>query len=240
MITEDKLLEVLKKENLYAFKTLSDFDYKKYILLESESIEELIQFAKLNNINSVFYDYVYYDEDNYKFDLEEVELCVDNSIFKLIKKDIIAHNKKIDKIDFSRPKVAIIHTVYQGQKIGILILDSWIEELEDEILETEYQLEYFMEKYEDVIYEITQKHEAKFDDLRKEFEEFLLKDNEFLCCTNQSLRRHYMKSVFDKVGADKYKPAFMMTNRIGSSIVNTSLLWMYIESAWRKYKHKIK
>lgn len=239
MITEDTLLAVLEKENLYAFKTDIDLELKDFILLKSESLEELVKFVKVNNINSIFYDYFYYSKDSYKFDLEEVELYIDESIFKLIKKDLISHNKKIDKIDFSRPKVAIIHTVYQGQKIGILILDSWIEELEDEILETEYQLEYFMEKYEDVIYEITQKHEAKFDDLRKEFEEFLLKDDEFLCCTNQSLRRHYMKSVFDKVGADKYKPAFMMTNQIGSSIVNTSLLWMYIESAWRKYKHKI-
>lgn len=239
MITEDTLLAVLEKEHLYAFKTDIDLELKDFILLKSESLEELVKFVKVNNINSIFYDYFYYSKDSYKFDLEEVELYIDESIFKLIKKDLISHNKKIDKIDFSRPKVAIIHTVYQGQKIGILILDSWIEELEDEILETEYQLEYFMEKYEDVIYEITQKHEAKFDDLRKEFEEFLLKDDEFLCCTNQSLRRHYMKSVFDKVGADKYKPAFMMTNQIGSSIVNTSLLWMYIESAWRKYKHKI-
>lgn len=239
MITEDTLLAVLEKEHLYAFKTDIDLELKDFILLKSESLEELVKFVKVNNINSIFYDYFYYSKDSYKFDLEEVELYIDESIFKLIKKDLISHNKKIDKIDFSRPKVAIIHTVYQGQKIGILILDSWIEELEDEILETEYQLEYFMEKYEDVIYEITQKHEAKFDDLRKEFEEFLLKDDEFLCCTNQSLRRHYMKSVFDKVGADKYKPAFMMTNQIGSSIVNTSLLWIYIESAWRKYKHKI-
>lgn len=239
MITEDTLLAVLEKEHLYAFKTDIDLELKDFILLKSESLEELVKFVKVNNINSIFYDYFYYSKDSYKFDLEEVELYIDESIFKLIKKDLISHNKKIDKIDFSRPKVAIIHTVYQGQKIGILILDSWIEELEDEILETEYQLEYFMEKYKDVIYEITQKHEAKFDDLRKEFEEFLLKDDEFLCCTNQSLRRHYMKSVFDKVGADKYKPAFMMTNQIGSSIVNTSLLWIYIESAWRKYKHKI-
>lgn len=240
MITEDKLLEVLKKENLYAFKTLSDFDYKKYILLESESIEELIQFAKLNNINSVFYDYVYYNEDNYKFDLEEVELCVDNSIFKLIKKDIVAHNKKIDKIDFSKPKIATMYTVHQGQKIGILILDSWIEELEDEILETEEQLENFIEKYEDVLFEKQQKEQEKLDKLKIEFEDFLLADDEFLSCTNQNMRTHYMNSIIDKDKTKKYMKAFKKTNIIGRDVIDRNSLWVHIETVWRKYKSNAK
>ena len=236
MITEGKLLESLEKESLYAFKTDVDLDYKNFILLKSESLEELIKFVKVNNINSIFYDYIYYSKDSYKFDLEEVKLYTEEYIFKLIKKDIISHNKKIDKIDFSKPKVFIIYAIYQSQKVGIMIMDYWLED--DEILETEEQLECFMEKYDDVIYEIKQKDEAKFDDLRKEFEEFLLNDDDFLRCTNQSLRRHYMKSVFDKAGAYKYKSAFLMSTRVGSSIVNTSLLWIHIDSAWKKYKQK--
>lgn len=239
MITEDKLLEALKKENLYAFKTLSDFDYKKYILLESESIEELIQFAKLNNINSVFYDYVYYNEDNYKFDLEEVELCVDNSIFKLIKKDIVAHNKKIDKIDFSIPKGAIIYAIYQSQKVGILILNSWLED-DEEILETEYQLEYLLEKYEDVLFEKQQKEQEKLDKLKKEFEDFLLADKEFLSCTNQNMRTHYMNAIIDKDNTKKYMKAFKKTNRVGSDVIDRNSLWVHIETVWRKYKSNTK
>ncbi len=237
MITEYKLLEVLGKEKIYSFKTDVDLDYKNFILLQSESLEELIKFVKLNNINTLFYDYIYYSKDSYKFDLEEVELDIDETIFKLIKKDLISHNKKIDNIDFSKPRLVVIYAIYQGQKVGIIILNSWLED-EEEILEIDEQLEYFMEKYEDVLYEKRQEHEAEFDALRKEFGEFLLNDDEFLCCTNQSLRRHYMQTVFDKDGANKYKPAFMMTNRIGSSLVDTSLLWIYIESVWRKYKQK--
>lgn len=236
MITEDKLLEVLEKESLYAFKADVDLDYKKFILLQSESVDELIKFAKVNNINSIFYDYIYYNKDSYKFDLEEVELYTDESIFKLIKKDLVAHNKKIDKIDFSKPRLVVIYTIYQGEKIGLMLIDSWIEELEDEILETDEQLEVFMEKHEDILFEKRQKEQAKLDKLKIEFEEFLLNDEEFLCCTNQAMRRHYMKIMLDSNKAKKYMKAFRTVNMIGNEVEDRTSLWMCIESVWRKYK----
>ena len=60
MITEDTLLAVLEKEHLYAFKTDIDLELKDFILLKSESLEELVKFVKVNNINSIFYDYFYF------------------------------------------------------------------------------------------------------------------------------------------------------------------------------------
>lgn len=235
MIAEDKLLEVLEKENIYAFKADVDLDYEKFILLQSESIDELIKFAKVNNINSIFYNYIYYSEYDYKFDLEEVELNTDEDIFKLIKKDISDHNEKIDKIDFSKPRVAVIYVVYQGEKIGLMIIDYWLEE-DEEILERDDQLECFIEKYEDILQEKKQKEEEQLDDLKMEFEEYLLSDREFFNCTNQTLRKHYMKTVFDNSTAIKYKSIFMKPTRFGDRLLDNTSLWIFVEMVWKKYK----
>lgn len=237
MISEDKLLELLEAENINAFKIISEFEYRAFIWLQSESIEELIKFAKCNNINSIFYDYIYYYKEDYKFDLEEVELCVDEDIFKLIKKDIIAYNKKVDKIDFSKEKGVHIYVVYQGQKIGILLLDNWMEELEDEILETKDKLKIFMEKYEDKLFEKKQREEEELDRLKVEFEDFLLNDEEFLSCTNQKMRTYYMDKKIGDMEYSMYMKPFVTTDNImGRPMVNRSVLWIFIESVWRKYK----
>ena len=236
MITEGELLSILEKENLHAFKINVDLETKDIVLLQSESIDELIRFSKLNNINSIFYNYMNYDEKEYKLDLEEIELYLEEDIFKLIKKDIIKHNKEIDKIDFSKPCIVHIYVIYQGQKIGIIILDDWLESREDEILEAEDQLECFIKKYEDIIHEKLKKEQEKLSDLKIEFEKFLLNDEEFLCCTNQVMRKHYMKSVFDKADASQYKKVFMKKNRFGDTLLDNTELLIFIDSVWRKYK----
>lgn len=237
MISEDKLLELLEEENINAFKVISDFEYKTFIWLQSEKIEELIKFAKCNNINSIFYDYMYYDEEDYKFDLEEVELRVDEDIFKLIKKDIMAYNEKIDKIDFSKEKGVHVYVVYQGKKIGILLVDYWIEELEDEILETEDKLKVFMGKYEDKLLEKKQRKEEELDRLKVEFEDFLLNDEEFLNCTNQKMRTYYMDKKIDDMEYSMYMKPFVTTDNImRRPMVDRRVLWIFIESVWRKYK----
>lgn len=237
MISEDKLVELLEEENINAFKVISEFNHKEFIWLQSESIEELIKFAKCNNINSIFYDYVYYDKEDYIFDLEEVELSVGEDIFKLIKKDIIEYNEKVDKIDFSKEKGVNIYVIYQGQKVGILLLDYWMEELEDEILETEEQLKVFMEKYEDKLFEKKKREEERLDRLKVELEKILLNDEEFLSCTNQKMRTHYMDKMLDDGRYNIYMKAFVTEHSItGRLMVSKSHLWIFIESVWRKYK----
>ena len=231
MIREDELLELFEKENIKAIKAMTDLDYKKFVLLQSESVEELIEFAKDNSINTIFYEYIYYHEGDYKFDLEEVKLDVDRDIFKIIKKDIISHNKKVENLDFSKARVFNTYLIYQGQKIGILVYDSWIKELDYEILKTEDQLEKIMEKYEDKLFEIVQKERAILDKIKIEFEDILINDEEFLCCTNQKMRSYYMNNIIDNKKYKEYTSLFMR-----GMYIDRNSLWVFIESVWKKYK----
>ena len=235
MLKEENLLEEIEKENLYAFKVDTDLD--KFNFLKSESIYDLFKFAKVNHINSIFYEYMYYDKEKYIFDLEEVKLDLDEDIFKIIKKDLINHNKKIDTLNFLMPMSVAIYVMYQGEKIGIMQVNLWLEEYDD-ILEADEKLDMIMDNYSDILLEKKEKEVKKLDNLKVEFENFLLNDEEFLECTNQNMRKYYMKSVFNKVEAEKYKPAFMTINRFGDRLLDNSSLFMCIEAAWRKYKNK--
>ena len=57
MLTEDILIKTLEDNLLHGFKVDYDLDIDSFVLLSSYTIDELIKFAKVNNINSIFYNY---------------------------------------------------------------------------------------------------------------------------------------------------------------------------------------
>ena len=234
MITEDKLLLLLEQNALHGFKVDFELNMNSFFLLSIATIDELIKFAKVNNINSIFYSYFYFDKESYLIDLEEAEYTVDESIYTLIKKEIVTHNKKIEKMDFTTPRCIAIFVLYQGKHIGIMNTNNWLEQ--EELLEADEQLDYFMGEYEYILEEKRKKEEEKLNCLKIEFEEYLLNDDEFLNCTNQRLRRHYMRTVFDKSDARKYKSIFMNPTRFGEVLLDNASFWVFIETVWKKYK----
>ena len=141
-------------------------------------------------------------------------------------------------MDFSIPKAVAIFVIYEGKYVGIMQFNDWLEK--EEILEADEQLYFFTKEYDYILEENRKKEEEKLDDLKIEFEEYLLNDREFLNCTNQALRKHYMKTVFDKSETKNYKSIFMKPTRFGKDrlLDNTSLCF-FAETVWRKYKSNL-
>lgn len=236
MITEDKLLSSIDNEGLYSFKVEVDLDIDSLLVLSANTIEELIRFAKVNNIKSIFYEYFYPSKELYLIDLEEVEELIDESIYNFVEEDIINHNKKIESIDFKKSIALEIFVIYQNRKIGVTYFDNWLEE--EELLQAEEQLENFEQKYEQIFKEKRENEENEFKDLEIKFEEYLLNDDEFKLCTNKTLRNHYRTTIFDKPEASEYKCIFMKPARFGRSEISDFSLGIFIEMVWRKYKAK--
>ncbi|MBU5288296.1 hypothetical protein AALJ34_16835 [Paraclostridium bifermentans] len=234
MIVEDELLKIIEQEALYGFKVDFDLDIESFFLLRIDTIDELIRFAKVNNINSIFYDYFYFDKDVYLIDLDQADYVLDESIYKLIKEEIIKYNEKVEKINFEIPRAVAIFVLYQGRKIGLIHTDNWIEK--EDILEADEQLEYWEQKHEHIIEDKRLKEEKQLNDLKIEFEDYLLNDRKFFNCTNQTLRKHYAKSVFDNETAKNYKSIFMKSTRYGSTLLDNTSLLIFIEMVWKKYK----
>ena len=238
MIKESELKELLFKEHLNVFEVDIDDDefYKKTLSLEGENIDELIRFAKVNNINSIFYKYYYTYKSHYHIDEEEIKEQLDKDLYSAIETDIKKHNKEVEKIDFSKPWLLHVFIIYQSQYVCVSYIDYWIDDLEissseDKVRELMYENKYILRKKDE-------ENQKKLAELKLEFEEFLLNDSEFKNCTNKNLRRHYMNTVFERQEAQKFKPIFMKTNRFGDQIQDNGSFCAYLEVVWKKFKSK--
>lgn len=96
MILSRELEELFSKEELFCFETeglITDYD-KTSIALKN-----------------VFYTYGYYDKLDFIIG-DELEEEFEEEIYSLMKKDIKAHNKQVEKIDFSKPNILIAFTIF--------------------------------------------------------------------------------------------------------------------------------
>lgn len=250
MITEDKLILQLQKENLYSFRV--DIIDDTILLLKSKKsnldgtdelsdLDKLIKFTKINNINSVFYTYYNHSKEYFLIDQEEVRDNTDEYLFSLMENDIKDHNKEVEEIDFSKPVLLSIFVIYQSTKIGLEFYDNWTDN--EGLLDNVEKLEYLTDKYIGELQEKRTKEkeilEESLADLKLKFEEFLLTDKEFLNCTNQNLRKNFMQTVFKREEAKKYEPLFLIRMRNGDTLINNSKLNVFLEVVWKKYKSNL-
>lgn len=114
----------------------------------------MIRFCKVNNIKNVFYTYGYYDKEDFIIN-DELEEEFEEEIYSLMQKGIKVYNRKVEKIDFSRPHILIAFVIFEGYNITFIDDDSWIEECG--VVEAHQKIEELKEKYEEKIYELEKK-----------------------------------------------------------------------------------
>ncbi|WP_195429269.1 hypothetical protein [Clostridium sp. D46t1_190503_E9] len=250
MILSRELEELFSKEELFCFETeglITDYD-KVSIALKKGDISELIRFCKVNNIKNVFYTYGYYDKVDFIIG-DEFEEELEEEIYSLMQNDIKVHNKQVEKIDFSRPNILIVFTIFEGYNITFIEDENWIEE--HGVVEAYQKIEELKGKYEEKIYELEEKQaemeaiekakkEKELKDLREEFKEFLLNDDEFKMSTNQRLRRSFSHNLFKRTDTKKYEVLFEKKNLYEDSYyVDITRVFNFVEVVWREYKSNL-
>lgn len=233
MISEEKFIELMDQNELNYFKVETDLDELEGMTLSlfNADINELLRFIKLNNINSVFYTYFYYDEYQYKLNPSEVSACIDSEVYSKIEEEIIEYNKSTELIDFSRPLSAYIFVIYQGRYITIHDVDLWLNELD--IVPAEEKIATLLEKCENIIIDIK-------DNLIEEFKQCLINDDEFKVCTNQLMRIEYIDTLIRKKDYKKYQRIFITNKRIGKPDIDKSKIFTFSEKVWKEYKSQKK
>lgn len=231
MVSEQELKNIMVREciNCYNVSIEQDLFDKSLILLEKNSMDELIEFIKVNNIKNVFYEYVFYDKDSFIIDEfnEENDCEFDDEFYLLVSKDVEAHNKEIEKLDFSRAMGIRMFCIYEAHYIAIFDCDFWCKELG--IMTSEEKMQVLIDDNSDTI-DITidrknKEQEQNNELLEEEFKNYILNDNKFKNCTNQRFRREYAHSLFNREENEKYKIALGRTDHVN-----------YIENLWRGYK----
>lgn len=335
MIIEKELLGIAKENGLLSFSVDVNTVPDDLILLSSNSVNDLVEFAKTNDISTIFYSYDYYTSDDYLLSDEDVVKMIDsfyriyslNDLRSIIGdddilnyvgkvtddvycslyislddtydnidndidaddrslihyiisnlgvrgvenkiKDIVTsyfytsieqylldYNSKIEGLDYNRPKTLYLFTVYKGKTIGIVVCDDWLDYYIDEVgielqlytlfldntdtIATKIQnIVNNVKKEIDKRESIEEEKRKELDSLRDEFKNFLLSDSEFLSCTNEKLRRHYARNLFNRDDVQKYKLLFTSRYEVsGEEYLNMGELNLLIDKIWKEYKNK--
>ena len=225
IINREELLKLINDNGLYSMETENNSDIKQ-ILIKSRKIDDIVKFAKANNINTIFFEYYYYNKEYFKIELEKLEEEYPEEIVNIMKNDIIEYNNKIDKINFETPIKLLVYCIYNGNSIAIEQKDEWGEGYKESIVSGEEQMKIFFEKYQERLENyITEKEKQKETELER-LKQIIFKDEQFQRSTNKELRYAYINAFLKK--NSKYLQLFG-DHGIGA--------YRWIETIWREYKY---
>ena len=224
IINKEELLKIINDNGLCGIETENNSNIKQ-IMIKSGKIDELFKFAKENNINTIFFEYYYYNKDYFKIELEKYEEEYPEEVINIMKNDIIEYNNKIDKIDFETPIKLLVYCIYTGYSIEIERNDKWGEGFKEDIVSGEEKMKKLFEKYQERLDDyIAEKEKQKEMELEK-LKQIIFGDEQFQRATNKELRYTYINSFLKK--NSKYLPLF------GDYGIGA---YRWIETIWREYK----
>lgn len=192
-LLKEKGLTVLKCKNVPS----------NSIQLETSDIQVLLNYMANNQIGNIFYCYHFINKDAYNF--SNVNISKDNDLLKIAQKDICEYNNKIESLDFSQPAVLELFCLHNGIAINIQIIDSW---LNDVISAREY-LSQLEQKYAHELADIKSYRNMERENVLEELRAILLEKSDFELCTNQNLRREFMRKFLSQKENEKYRQAFI-------------------------------
>lgn len=250
MIKKEVLKEKIGKSGINCFEIENCIDSlleKQTLCLEDGNLDDLVRFAICNEIRTIFYFYIYNDENYFLIDEDDI-LEFDKEILELMKQYIIEHNTKVSQLDFGRPTGVYMFCLYEGHYVVVGEQDNWIDDLG--ILSAEEIIDELREKFEEEIEEKYQEkmkreqkeYEAKVqehikatEDLRSEFKNYLLNSDEFKLCTNKKMRDDFIYLLLEKEENKEFKKIF--TRNGFFHITNTR---GFVDMVWKEYKESCK
>lgn len=233
MIQQEELIKKIEEEGLNAYEVRQTPKINDNTIVLKE-ISDIIRFCKINDIKNLFFNYIYLDKDEYIID-DELQQDIEKDIYKLIKKEIKEHNKRVEAIDFTRPVMLNISTIFQNNLVCILESDYWYEDIN--LLNAEETIEYLQENYEYILEEKKIEEQENRFLLKNELREYMLNDDMFKICTNKDLRKNYAQTIIKDKKMNKYLKAFI--SEASSSLINQEV-FMFVEVVWAEYKNFIK
>lgn len=224
IVTREGLLKNITDNGLYGIETNGNSNTKQ-ILMKSNKLEDIFKFAKANNINTIFFEYYYYDKEYFKISLEELDNKYPEEVVNILKDDIVEYNNEIDKINFETPIKLLIYCVYNGYLISIEQKDEWGENYKEDIVSGEEKMQSLFEKYQEDLENYLSEKEKQNEIEREKLKQIVFNDVQFQRATNQKLRYAYINNFLKK--NHKYWQLF------GEHGIEA---YRWIETIWREYK----
>ena len=224
IVNREELLKSITDNGLYGIETDGNSD-RKQILLKSKKLEDIFKFAKRNDIDTIFFEYYYYDKDYFKINLEELEDKYPKEIVNILKNDIMKYNDKIDKINFETPVKVLIYCIYNGYLISIEQRDEWGKIYKQDILSGEEKTQEIFEKYQEELENYLDERERQNELELEKLKQTVFDDIQFQRATNKKLRYSYINNFLKK-----NSQCYPLFGEHGLGAYN------WIEVIWREYK----
>lgn len=230
MITREELNNSLLLQGLTCYEVAKPSADALTVVLKSEQLDELIRFAKTNNIKNIFYNYIYYNKESFFISEEHIK-GIEKDAYNLIVPKIEAYNRKIESFDFSRALGINIFCIYQGQAICIRSFDVWHEA--EGLFFGEQKLQQLVEENKKIIEEAQRIKQQDDEMLLKELHKYILQDPEFKTNTFPGARRDYIRSIFtQRKETQKYRHLLFDEDDI--NYINMRKAVDFIEILWRE------
>lgn len=186
---EQELKERLDSIGLFGLR-INDIKDKPDVQLDV-GLDEYIDYLSRKNVDTVFYRYQYYDIEDYTIDKEMIkeDVCCEEQREELYLR-IELHNEKMQALDYENPQKLFLMANVDGKMVSMHLKNPWLDEMEIEESYDEIYLQY--------LEELAGKKREYEREYKKSVYEYLLKDEKFALCTNQSLRRDYADTLWVK------------------------------------------
>ena len=231
MVQEQELIKLIEHEGLNLFEVRQNPKINDDAIVMKE-VNDLIKFCKINDIKNLFYNYIFLDKEEFIIS-DEAQEKIEKDIYKLIKKEIKEHNKRVETIDFTRPIILNISTIFENNLVCVLENDYWHEEIN--LLDAEDTIEYLQENYDEILEQKEAEKEEKLELLKNELKQYMLEDENFLICTNKDLRKNYAEMLMKNKKMKKYLEPFKYSHSDGIWVQS---LVMFVEVVWAEYRNR--
>ena len=210
MILPDDLKETFLNNDILAFEItglMKGFD-ENSIQLKGNDINVMIEFCKNNNIKNVFYMYGYYNKEDYFIEKEQIK----SEFSHLFEEDIEKYNLENSKIDFDKPDIVIVFTIYQDRYVSFIEQDDWLKD--KGFLSVDEFFDEVQERHNSELDRIEKAKKQERDQLIEEFKKVIIEETDFKNCTNAKLRRQFSYRIFEDEKMKKYEKLFPKNGKI--------------------------
>lgn len=202
---ENELLNLFNKSGIKGLKC-ETLPKGNLVALENADLQQIINYAKDNKIDYLFYSYNFANKDYYLINYSKLER--DSDFLQIAYEDIELHNNTINSIDFEQPAVLDVFCLHNGIAIYIKNCAMWL----DVLTPSEECIVKLKEKFETDLNNIKERRNNEREQLLEELKPILLDDTDFALCTNQNLRREFMRKFLSRKENERFRNAFYDRN----------------------------
>ena len=240
MFKREGFLNTLSLEGLECFEGTIYFHDITTVILKNNTIEELVKFARVNNIKSIFYNYTYYNANSFLIKDEQISK-IQKDIYEVIAKQIEEYNQKVISADFSRPNGLNAFCIYQGQIVlvrdfdlwgedwGLLLSEQKLQQLTDNNIDIQEMREKKLKEEEEIRVKKAKEDELLLGELRK----YILSDSEFAKQIYPGFRRDYIRAIFTQ-RKETQKFRHLLFDKEDYNYINMRKATDFIEILWRE------